>query len=85
MKRLLGVQTVLFVLGLSLGPSAVLTAADYPIKPVTLLIPMAPGGSSDVLGRAFASVANKYLEQPVVAVNKSGASMPLPVFLDSAT
>jgi tripartite-type tricarboxylate transporter receptor subunit TctC len=75
MKRLLGVKIVLLVLlVLALGMPSALTAADYPTKPVTLLIPMAPGGSSDVLGRAFASVATKYLEQPVVATNKSGAS-----------
>jgi tripartite-type tricarboxylate transporter receptor subunit TctC len=75
MKRPLGVTRVLLVLiVLAQGFPPALPAADYPTKPVTLLIPMAPGGSSDVLGRAFASVTNKYLEQPVVAVNKSGAS-----------
>ena len=54
------------------GASAV--AADYPTKPITLINPMAPGGSHDVLGRAFASVAEKYLGQPVVVVNKPGAT-----------
>ena len=49
-------------------------AADYPTKPVTLINPMAPGGSHDVLGRAFASVAEKYLGQPMVVVNKPGAT-----------
>jgi len=34
----------------------------------------ATGGSSDVLGRAFAAVAKKHLEQPIVAMNKTGAS-----------
>ncbi|RPJ07946.1 MAG: tripartite tricarboxylate transporter substrate binding protein [Deltaproteobacteria bacterium] len=54
------------------GASAM--AADYPTKPITLINPMAPGGSHDVLGRAFASVAEKYLGQPVVVVNKPGAT-----------
>jgi tripartite-type tricarboxylate transporter receptor subunit TctC len=49
-------------------------AADYPTKPITLINPMAPGGSHDVLGRAFASVAEKYLGQPMVVVNKPGAT-----------
>jgi len=49
-------------------------AADYPTKPITLINPMAPGGSHDVLGRAFASVAGKYLGQPMVVVNKPGAT-----------
>ena len=75
MKRLPGVKAVLLILlALAIGLPSALTAADYPTRPVMLLIPMAPGGSSDVLGRAFASVAKKYLEQPIVAVNKSGAS-----------
>ena len=49
-------------------------AADYPTKPITLINPFSPGGSHDMLGRAFASVAQKYLGQPVVVVNKPGAS-----------
>jgi tripartite-type tricarboxylate transporter receptor subunit TctC len=49
-------------------------AADYPTKPITLINPFSPGGSHDMLGRAFASVAEKYLGQPVIVVNKPGAS-----------
>ena len=49
-------------------------ATDYPMKPITIINPMAPGGTRDVMARAFASVAEKYLGQPVVVVNKPGAS-----------
>ena len=49
-------------------------AADYPAKPITLINPYSAGGSHDLLGRAFASVAEKYLGQPVVVVNRPGAS-----------
>ena len=49
-------------------------AADYPTKPITLICTAAPGGSDDTLGRAFALVAEKYLGQPMVVVNKAGAS-----------
>jgi tripartite-type tricarboxylate transporter receptor subunit TctC len=49
-------------------------AADYPTKPITLLATSAPGGSTDVLARIFASVAEKYMGQPFVVVNKTGAS-----------
>ncbi len=78
MKRLVdakahvSVLTVLALFALALPYS--LAAADYPTRPITLIIPRPPGGSSDVLGRAFASVAKKYLEQPIVASNKTGAS-----------
>jgi tripartite-type tricarboxylate transporter receptor subunit TctC len=36
--------------------------------------PVAPGGVNDIIGRAFASVAEKYLGQPMFIVNKPGAS-----------
>jgi tripartite-type tricarboxylate transporter receptor subunit TctC len=49
-------------------------AADYPAKPITLINPMPPGGSLDVQARAFASVADKVLGQPIVVVNKPGAT-----------
>jgi tripartite-type tricarboxylate transporter receptor subunit TctC len=49
-------------------------AADFPTKPITLINPNPPGGGHDIIGRAFASVAEKYLGQPMVVINKPGAS-----------
>ncbi len=49
-------------------------AADYPTKPITLINPMPPGGTLDLQARAWASVAEKHLGQPVVVVNKPGAT-----------
>jgi tripartite-type tricarboxylate transporter receptor subunit TctC len=71
-KALLAVLTVLGLFTFAVPDS--LPAADYPTRPISLIIPRPPGGSSDVLGRAFASVAKEYLEQPIVALNKTGAS-----------
>src|SRR6267154_3208123 len=51
--------------------SAELTAQDYPARPIRLIVSF-PGGSSDVLGRAFAQYA--MLGQPVVVENVSGAN-----------
>ncbi len=56
------------------GPSR---AADYPTKPITLINPNAPGGGHDAVARAFATVAEKMLGQPVVVINKAGASTML--------
>jgi len=49
-------------------------AADYPTKPITLINPMPPGGTLDLQARAWASVAEKYVGQPIVTVNKPGAT-----------
>ena len=48
--------------------------ADYPERPITLIVPWAPGGSTDVSSRALAKAAESALGQPVVVVNKPGAS-----------
>jgi len=48
------------------------TAADFPAKPVTLIVPWAPGGSTDVCMRVLVETTSKYLGQPVVAENKPG-------------
>ncbi len=50
-------------------------AADYPAKPIELLMPASPGGGTDLIGRAFADIAKKYLpQQPIIPINKPGAS-----------
>ena len=72
MKHSLNMIAMAVILILPL--SNVALAADYPTKPITLVNPMSPGGSHDVVSRAFASVADKYLWQAVVVVNKPGAS-----------
>ena len=48
--------------------------AAYPQKPVSLIAPFGAGGVSDLEGRAFAQVAQKYLGQPVMVTNKTGGA-----------
>jgi tripartite-type tricarboxylate transporter receptor subunit TctC len=48
-------------------------AQDYPNKPIRLVVPYAPGGSSDVLGRTLGQKLTESLGQQIVVDNRPGA------------
>lgn len=62
---------VLLVLFSIVNPQIV-SAQEYPSKPITLVVPFGPGGDSDLTARAFSSVAVDYLGQPILIQLKPG-------------
>ena len=49
-------------------------AQSYPNRPIKLIAPFPPGGTSDVLGRLIAQKLSESLGQPVIVENRPGAS-----------
>jgi tripartite-type tricarboxylate transporter receptor subunit TctC len=54
--------------------ASVAHAQTYPNKPIRLLVPFAPGGSSEIVSRAFAAEMSKTLGQNVIVENKPGGA-----------
>jgi tripartite-type tricarboxylate transporter receptor subunit TctC len=49
-------------------------AAEFPSKPINVIVPFAPGGITDVVARLTSKQVEKYLGQPLVIVSKTGGS-----------
>src|SRR6187431_443170 len=55
-----------------LAPS--IAQAEYPDRPIRLIIPFAAGGATDILGRSVADFLGKEFKQSIIVENKPGAN-----------
>jgi len=61
-------------LGLGVGAAPAAAQGAFPDRPIRMIVPIAPGGGTDVFARMLAEIASPILRQPVVVENRAGAS-----------
>lgn len=72
-------HALLAALTLCALPLTGLAQADYPNRPIKLVVGFAPGGAADAVARAISEPLAKALGQPVVVENKAGAGSSIAV------
>lgn len=72
MKKLFATISAALLLTASLAAFA--AAADFPRRPVTIVVPWGAGGGSDIVARSLAKPLEKELGKPVIISNKPGGS-----------
>jgi tripartite-type tricarboxylate transporter receptor subunit TctC len=70
--QLVAAVVLLVVSGIASGGPA--AAQSWPTRPVTIVVPWAAGGITDILGRLFAEKMTKAFGQQFIVINKPGAS-----------
>ena len=65
---------ILALLTVLAGLPGMASADSYPSRPISVIIPFPPGGVGELTARPLLSVMERILKQPMVVVNKPGAS-----------
>ncbi|HEY6259160.1 MAG TPA: tripartite tricarboxylate transporter substrate binding protein [Xanthobacteraceae bacterium] len=71
-RAALGVVTALAAFAVTCGPA--IGQADWPVRPIRLIVPFTPGSSSDIVARIVAQKLGERLHQQLFVENRVGAS-----------
>ncbi|MCE2522742.1 MAG: tripartite tricarboxylate transporter substrate binding protein [Rhodobacteraceae bacterium] len=67
-------RNIAVMVGLAALGAASTANADYPTKPVTVVVPYGPGGAADLAARIIGNEAVDYLGETILVVNQTGAA-----------
>ena len=73
MRRLIRRRLLITAAAVTFAPLPVLAQSAWPSKPVRIVVPFAPAGTTDILARALAPELSRAFGQPFVIENKPGA------------
>lgn len=74
LKALKNIAVGAAVVGAGMFAMAAPAVAEYPERPITLIVPWGAGGGTDATGRMIAGLLQEELGQPVTVVNRTGGS-----------
>lgn len=73
-KKFLAMGLLLGAASLSFGLMPAAAESNYPVRPLTIVVPFSAGGRTDAIGRIVVQELSQQLGKPIAVINKPGAS-----------